>query len=86
MLGPAIQTKARTILDEGIRIGIDQGLEQGLEQGLAQGREQGREQGLALGIEQGVQMALESLVAKGWITQEQADEQLQAEKTGRDEP
>ena len=41
MLGPAIQTKARTILDEGIRIGRNQGLEQG----LAQGREQGREQG-----------------------------------------
>ena len=66
MLGPAIQTKARTILDEGIQIGREQGIEQG--------------------IEQGVQMALESLVAKGWITQEQADEQLQAEKTGRDEP
>ena len=75
-------TKARTILDEGIRIGLDQGLEQGREQGL----EQGREQGIALGIEQGVQMALESLVAKGWITQEQADEQLQVEKSGRSEP
>ena len=62
MLGPAIQTKARTILDEGIQIGREQG------------------------IEQGVQMALESLVAKGWITQEQADEQLQAEKSGRSEP
>ena len=36
MLGPAIQTKARTILDEGIQIGR----EQGREQGLAQGRNQ----------------------------------------------
>ena len=40
MLGPAIQTKARTILDEGIRIGLEQGLAQGREQGLTQGRSQ----------------------------------------------
>ena len=40
MLGPAIQTKARTILDEGIRIGLEQGLAQGREQRLTQGRSQ----------------------------------------------
>ena len=32
MLGPAIQTKARTILDEGIQIGREQGREQGRNQ------------------------------------------------------
>ena len=77
MLGPAIQTKARTILDEGIRMGIEQGLEQGRKQGFEQGIEQGREQG--------AYMILNSLVADGLITQEQADEQLQMEKMRRDE-
>ena len=80
MLGPAIQTKARTILDEGIRIGRDQGLEQGLaqgreqglEQGLAQGREQGLEQGRAQGLTQGRSQVLVSLVKDGRLSVEEA--------------
>ena len=60
MLGPAIQTKARTILDEGIQIGLEQGLEQG--------REQGREQGLT----QGRSQVLVSLVKDGRLSVEEA--------------
>jgi flagellar biosynthesis/type III secretory pathway protein FliH len=47
------------IIEDLVRIGMDQGFEHGIEQGLERGIEQGLERGIEQGLERGIEQGLE---------------------------
>ena len=55
----------KTLINDGIRKGMQQGFEQGMQQGLEEGIQQGREEGIQQGREEGIQQGLEEGIQQG---------------------